>query len=112
MTTFIISQKRRKEVGRGKCAFRELEEARAEARAKLWGSPTARVLIYEVDGEVDEFAWPPVVHRLNAFLREAAKRDGVRLRVAAPSPVKYVETVRHTEERIIELVEEQLGRSS
>lgn len=84
-------------VGRGKCVFRTRDEARAEAKKKLWGSPTARVIIYAVLGEVDEFAWPP-----------NAENEVTRLRVVAPSPVKYVETVRHDQQRVVEIVEEQM----
>ncbi len=103
----LLQAKRQPSVGRGKLVFRELEDARAAARKKLWNSPTAHVTIARVLGAVEEFAWPPAIEPLHN--RELGA-NGVHLRVVETSPVAYVETVKHTEERIIELAEEQLGR--
>ena len=81
-------------VGVGKHVWWELEQARKVAQQKLPNVLKARIFIGAVDADDTDIAPGP-----------GGNDAEERWRVVRPTPARYVETVRHSEERVIELTE-------
>lgn len=84
-------------VGPLKHVWWELEQARSDAQTKLWNHPQARVFICAIDSAATGIAAGP-----------GGCDADERWRTIERTPVRYVETVRHSEERLVELVERRI----